>query len=128
MCPQVELTEGAYEPEKFYAMAKGLENEPERGARCLKCYRMRMEQAAQAAKNGGFDFFTTTLSISPQKDASVLNTIGKEISELYGVDYLYSDFKKRGGYQRSIELSAQFRLYRQNFCGCVFSKTQKENP
>ena len=128
MCPQVKLTEGAYEPEKFYAMAKGLENEPERGARCLKCYRMRMEQAAQAAKNGGFDFFTTTLSISPQKDASVLNTIGKEISELYGVDYLYSDFKKRGGYQRSIELSAQFRLYRQNFCGYVFSKTQKENP
>ncbi len=122
MCPQVDFIEGKYEPERFYEMAKGLENEPERGARCHKCYRMRMEESAKAAKKYGCDYFTTTLSISPQKDSAVLNEIGKSISEEYGIPYLYSDFKKRGGYKRSIELSAQFNLYRQNFCGCVFSK------
>lgn len=122
MCPAVGFLEGKYEPKRFFEMAKGLEQEPERGARCHKCYRMRLEESASAAKAEGFDYFTTTLSISPQKDSSVLNSIGKEISDIYGVPYLYSDFKKRGGYKRSIELSAQFHLYRQNYCGCVFSR------
>ena len=103
-------------------MAKGLEQEPERGLRCHKCYRLRLEESADAARDGGFDYFTTTLSISPQKDSAVLNAIGKEVSDLCGVPYLFSDFKKRGGYKRSIELSAQFSLYRQNYCGCVFSR------
>lgn len=124
MCPEVRFIEGKYEPERFFKMAKGLEKEPERGARCLKCYRMRLEEAAIEAKQNGCDYFTTTLSISPQKDSMVLNSIGKEVSGLYGVPYLYSDFKKRGGYKRSTELSAQFGLYRQNYCGCVFSKAE----
>ena len=126
MCPSVNFIEGRYEPEKFYEMAKGLENEPERGARCLKCYRMRLEESAVIAKENNFDYFTTTLSISPQKDSIVLNSIGKEISEKYDIPYLFSDFKKKGGYKRSIELSAQFHLYRQNFCGCIFSKMQSQ--
>ncbi len=126
MCPSVNFIEGRYEPEKFYEMAKGLENEPERGARCLKCYRMRLEESAAVAKENKFDYFTTTLSISPQKDSIVLNSIGKEISEKYDIPYLFSDFKKKGGYKRSIELSAQFHLYRQNFCGCIFSKMQSQ--
>ncbi len=121
--PEVKFIEGEYEPQRFYEMAKGLEKEPERGARCLKCYRLRLEESAKAALKGGFDYFTTTLSISPQKDSQVLNSIGKEVSDIYNIPYLFSDFKKRGGYKRSIELSAQFSLYRQNFCGCVFSKT-----
>ncbi len=122
MCPTVHFIEGRYEPKKFYDMAKGLEDAPERGERCLKCYRMRIEESAVIAKQGNFDYFTTTLSISPQKDSHVLNSIGKEISEIYDIPYLYSDFKKKGGYKRSIELSAQFHLYRQNFCGCIYSK------
>ena len=126
MCPSVNFIEGRYEPEKFYEMAKGLENEPERGARCLKCYRMRLEESAVIAKENKFDYFTTTLSISPQKDSIVLNSIGKEVSEKYDIPYLFSDFKKKGGYKRSIELSAQFHLYRQNFCGCIFSKMQSQ--
>ena len=117
----VKFIEGSYEPQKFYKMAKGLENEPERGARCLKCYRMRLEESAKTAKENNFDYFTTTLSISPQKDAAVLNEIGKQLSAEYGIPYLFSDFKKKGGYKRSIELSAKFHLYRQNFCGCVYS-------
>ena len=122
MCPSVKFIEGRYEPKKFYEMAKGLENEPERGTRCVKCYRMRIKESAVIAKQNNFDYFTTTLSISPQKDSHVLNSIGKEISEIYNVPYLYSDFKKKGGYKRSIELSAEFHLYRQNFCGCIYSK------
>ena len=122
MCPEVDFLEGKYEPERFYEMAKGLENEPERGRRCLKCYELRLSVSADAAKKLGADFFTTTLSISPQKDSQVLNSIGREISEKTGVPYLFSDFKKRGGYKRSTELSQQFSLYRQNYCGCVFSK------
>lgn len=116
-----KFIEGNYEPKKFYEMAKGLENEPERGARCLKCYRMRLEESVKIAKERNFDYFTTTLSISPQKDSAVLNDIGRQLSNEYQIPYLFSDFKKKGGYKRSIELSAQFHLYRQNFCGCVYS-------
>ena len=126
MCPQVKFVEGRYDPERFFEMSKGLENEPERGARCHKCYRMRLEESAQEALRLGCSYFTTTLSISPQKDSAVLNDIGKSVSEQYGIPYLFSDFKKRGGYKRSIELSAKFSLYRQNYCGCVFSRRQSD--
>ncbi len=124
MCPYVNFIEGKYEPEKFFEMSKGLEKEPERGRRCLKCYRMRLEETARTAKGYGMDFFTTTLTISPQKDSGVLNSIGREVSGEYGVPYLFSDFKKRGGYKRSVELSGKYGLYRQNFCGCVFSRAE----
>lgn len=122
MCPDVRFIEGRYNPKEFFDMAKGLENEPERGSRCHKCYRMRLMESAIIAKENSFDYFTTTLSISPQKDSEVLNSIGKEVSTATGVPYLFSDFKKRGGYKRSIELSAKYDLYRQNYCGCIFSK------
>ena len=121
MCPDVKFIEGKYEPEKFYEMAKGLEKEPERGKRCLKCYRMRLEATAKQALESGSDYFTTTLSISPQKSSAVINETGKSVSEEYGIPYLFSDFKKKGGYKRSIELSAVYNLYRQNFCGCIYS-------
>ena len=125
MCPQVNILEGRYDPQEFFDMAKGLENEPERGERCHKCYRLRLNEAAAVARKGNFDYFTTTLSISPLKDSAVLNAIGREISEKTGIPYLFSDFKKNGGYKRSIELSAQYCLYRQDYCGCVYSKAAK---
>ena len=122
----VTVREGRYEPEAFFEMARGMEQEPEGGERCRKCYAQRLRRTAEEAKAGGFDFFTTTLSISPLKRADWLNETGAELSEEFGVPYLFSDFKKKGGYQRSIELSAQYGLYRQNFCGCVFSKRERE--
>ncbi len=118
----IELIEGKYEPQRFYELAKGLEKCPERGERCQKCYRLRLEETAKLAKETGADFFATTLTLSPLKDAKALNTIGEELGEIYGAKYLCSDFKKRGGYLRSIELSKEYGLYRQNFCGCVYSK------
>ena len=105
-------------------MAKGLEHLKEGGERCFKCYRLRLEETAKAAKDGGFDYFTTTLSISPHKNAQVLNAIGAELSNEYGIDYLFSDFKKKNGYKRSCELSEIYGLYRQNYCGCVYSKAE----
>lgn len=120
----VRFVQGKYEPERFFAMAKGLENEPEGGERCFRCYRMRLLEAAGEAAAGGYDYFTTTLSISPLKNAQKLNAIGRELSEQYGVAYLYSDFKKRNGYKRSVELSQEYQLYRQSFCGCVYSRNQ----
>ena len=126
MCPDVKFIEGKYEPEKFYEMAKGLEKEPERGKRCLKCYRMRLEATAKQALESGSDYFTTTLSISPQKSSAVINETGKSVSEEYGIPYLFSDFKKENGYQHSIELSRKYGLYRQNYCGCIFSKLERE--
>ena len=102
-------------------MAKGLEDVPEGGERCLKCFRLRLEETAKLAAEGGYDYFTTTLSISPLKNAQALNEIGQELAKSYEVSHLPSDFKKRGGYQRSIELSREYELYRQNFCGCVYS-------
>lgn len=118
----VILLEGVYEPKEFFDMAKGLEDVPEGGERCFKCYRLRMEESARLAAEGGFDYFTTTLSISPLKNAGKINEIGEMLSEIYQVRHLPSDFKKKNGYKRSIELSAQYGLYRQNYCGCVFSK------
>ena len=118
----VSFLEGRFDPQEFYAAVKGLEAEPEGGARCVQCFRLRLTEAANIAKDGGFDYFTTTLSISPLKNAAVLNEEGEKAGALFGVRYLPSDFKKRGGYQRSIELSRMYGLYRQNYCGCVFSK------
>lgn len=118
----VTFVEGEYHPEEFYQMAKGLENVPEGGERCFRCYRMRMEEAARLAEEGGYDYFTTTLSISPLKNAAKINEIGEELSGIYHISHLPSDFKKKNGYKRSIELSAEHELYRQNYCGCVFSK------
>lgn len=117
----VSFQEGKYDPERFFAMAEGMEQIPEGGERCFRCYEMRQREAAVAAKAGDFDYFTTTLSVSPHKNARKLNEIGLRLQEEYGVKYLVSDFKKRGGYQKSIELSKEYGLYRQNYCGCVFS-------
>lgn len=111
-----------YNSEEFYQMVKGMENCAEGGSRCFKCYALRLEKTAEKAKNSEFDYFTTTLSISPLKNAEKLNEIGGELEKKYGVKYLYSDFKKKNGYKRSIELSNEYNLYRQNFCGCEFSK------
>ncbi|MEE3483804.1 MAG: epoxyqueuosine reductase QueH [Bacteroidales bacterium] len=118
----IQLITEEYHSEEFYNKVKGLEKEPEGGARCFVCYRLRMEHTAQLAKALGFDYFTTTLSISPLKNAEKINAIGEELGTLYEVKHLPSDFKKKGGYQRSIQLSKEHNLYRQNYCGCVFSK------
>lgn len=120
----VSFLEGEYRPEAFFAMAKGLEHCREGGERCFGCYEMRLRAAALKARELKSDYFTTTLSISPLKNAEKLNEIGERLAEEYKVSYLVSDFKKREGYKRSIELSEEYRLYRQNFCGCVFSKAE----
>lgn len=122
----IHLVVGAYEPERFYAVSRGLEMVPEGGERCFRCFRLRLEEAAKMAAEGGFDYFATTLTISPLKNAQKLNEIGEELSEIYKVEHLPSDFKKKNGYKRSVELSAQYGLYRQNYCGCVFSKREAE--
>lgn len=114
-----------YEPDTFYKCVKGLEDCKEGGNRCFRCYRMRLEQAVKFAQKGNYDFFTTTLSISPLKNAQKLNEIGLELEKEYNVKYLLSDFKKKNGYKRSIELSRKYDLYRQNFCGCIFSKREQ---
>ncbi len=113
----VTFLEGEYDPERFFETVKGLENEKEGGKRCQKCFELRLKEAAKEASNGNFDFFATTLTVSPHKDALIINRIGSEFE-----NYLPSDFKKREGYKRSIILSKQYDLYRQDYCGCVFSK------
>lgn len=118
----VRLIEGRYEPSEFYEAVKGLEHEPEGGKRCFVCYEMRLREAAVYAAKGGYDYFTTTLSISPLKNAAKINEIGELVGLEYGVRHLPSDFKKKEGYKQSVELSKEYNLYRQNFCGCVFSK------
>lgn len=119
---RVRLVEGAYDPQVFFEAVKGLEHLPERGDRCKVCYRLRMKEAAELAASMDSDYFTTTLSISPHKNADWINEIGEELEKSYGVRHLPSDFKKRGGYLRSIRLSKEYGLYRQDYCGCVFSK------
>lgn len=120
----VSFMEGEYKPEDFFAVAKGMENCPEGGERCFKCYELRLLSTAQMCKEAGFDYFTTTLSISPLKNAVKLNEIGERLADDMGIKYLVSDFKKREGYKRSIELSKEYDLYRQNFCGCAYSKAE----
>ena len=117
----VTVVEDTYDPQQFYTAVAGLENEPERGSRCTVCYRLRMRRAAQYARDNGFDWFTTTLSISPHKDAARINAIGQELETEFGVKHLPSDFKKHNGYLRSLQLSEQYGLYRQDYCGCEFS-------
>ncbi len=114
-----------FEGESFYKAVKGLEKCPEGGERCFVCYRLRLEKTVIMAKSHGFDYFTTTLTISPLKNAQKINEIGNELSEEYGVNFLPSDFKKREGYKRSIELSREYNLYRQNYCGCIFSLNEE---
>ena len=121
----VQFIAGGYDKEKFYERAKGLEKVKEGGVRCFKCYELRLRETAEIAKEGGYDYFTTTLSISPLKNAAKLNEIGLKLAEEYGVSYLTSDFKKKNGYKRSVELSAQYGLYRQDYCGCEFSMWQR---
>lgn len=121
---EVDFIEGEYDKERFYHMSRGLEELQEGGERCFRCYALRLEETAALAKKLGCDWFTTTLSISPMKNAKKLNEIGEELGRVYGVNYLPSDFKKKDGYKRSVELSKIFGLYRQDYCGCVFSKRQ----
>ena len=120
----VSFLAGKYDKEKFYEMAAGMEDLKEGGTRCMKCYELRLTETARQAVAGEFDYFTTTLSISPMKNAQKLNEIGVRVGEEYGVKYLVSDFKKKNGYKRSIELSKEYGLYRQDYCGCVFSMRQ----
>ena len=117
----VSFLAGEYDKEKFYEMAAGMEDLKEGGARCMKCYELMLSEAARQAVAGGFEYFTTTLSISPMKNAQKLNEIGLRVGEEYGVKYLVSDFKKKNGYKRSIELSKEYGMYRQDYCGCEFS-------
>ena len=121
----VGMTESEYDPKVFFEAVRGLEKEPEGGARCEQCFRLRLEASAKKAKELGVDCFTTTLTISPLKNAALLNEIGEEMGERYGVMWLPSDFKKKEGYKRSIVLSHEYDLYRQNYCGCVFSRNSE---
>ncbi|MBR2133415.1 MAG: epoxyqueuosine reductase QueH [Eubacterium sp.] len=122
---EVKLLDCEYESERFYEIAKGYEDCREGGERCFRCYELRMRKAAEIAKKEGFDYFCTTLSISPLKNAQKINEIGLALEKELGVKWLCSDFKKREGYKRSIELSKEYNLYRQNFCGCIYSKEEK---
>ena len=122
----VKILAGDYDYSVFLNAVKGYETAKEGGERCFRCYRLRLEETARVAKEQGFDYFCTTLSISPLKNAQKINEIGFSVAEEYGVKWLPSDFKKKEGYKRSIELSKQYNLYRQNFCGCAFSKKDAE--
>ena len=119
---KVNIIDGRYDPNEFFNMSKGLEQEQERGKRCYKCYLLRMEETAKIAEELKFDYFTTTLSLSPYKNSNWINEIGSELNKKYNSNYLYSDFKKKNGYKRSIELSSKYNLYRQDYCGCIYSK------
>lgn len=122
----IHFREGNYLPEEFYQAVKGLEKIPEGGERCFVCYEMRMREAAVLAKELDCEYFTTTLSISPLKNAGKINEIGERLEQEYGIKHLPSDFKKKNGYKRSVELSAEYGLYRQDYCGCVYSKRERE--
>lgn len=121
----IRFIAGEYTPQDFYKTIKGHESDPEGGGRCRLCFTLRLTEAARLAAEGHYDYFTTSLSISPLKDAVLLNTLGEQIAESFGVPYLTSDFKKSNGYKRSLELSGQYNLYRQNYCGCQYSKQTK---
>lgn len=122
----IAFVEGAFEKERFYEAVKGHEDCPEGGERCFRCYELRLEETAKLAKEMGMDYFTTTLSISPLKNSAKLNEIGEKVAEKYGVTHLSSDFKKKNGYKRSVELSNEYEMYRQYYCGCVYSKVQRD--
>ena len=122
----IKVLPGRYNPEEFFSIANGLEQEKERGKRCYKCYELRLEETAKIAEKEKFDYFTTTLSISPYKNSTWLNEIGEDLNKKYLPTYLYADFKKKNGYKRSIELSKEYHLYRQDYCGCIYSKKERE--
>ena len=121
----VDIIEGKYEPDKWWEISQGLEKEPERGKRCYKCYQLRLEETARIADELNFPYFCTTLTLSPHKNANWINEIGELLDSNYQSHYLYSDFKKKNGYKRSIELSKEYDLYRQDYCGCIYSKKNK---
>lgn len=123
---EISFLEGEFEKERFYEAVRGMEALPEGTERCFACYRLRLGKTAQTAGEMGFSYFTTTLSISPMKNAAKLNEIGEELGKEYGVTYLTSDFKKKDGYKRSCELSKEYGMYRQDYCGCVYSKRERE--
>ncbi len=123
--PEVEFIGEEHESEEFYKAVKGLENEPEGGKRCRVCFALRLSKTVEKAKENGYEFFATTLTISPLKNAKVINEVGFELERIYGVKYLPTDFKKRGGYLRSTVLSERYGIYRQNYCGCVFSRESR---
>lgn len=123
----VSICKAPYDPTVFYNMAQGHEKDPERGERCQMCIKQRLELTAEMAAKGGYDYFTTTLSLSPYKDEQYINELGGKLAEQYGVSYLFSDFRQRNGFERSIELSEKYNLYQQNFCGCVFSTHYPED-
>ncbi len=122
----IRVVEGDYEPELFYRMAKGLEECPEGGERCFRCFDLRLRETAKRAAQEGYDYFATTLTISPLKNAAKLNEIGQMLAAEYKIPWLPSDFKKKNGYKRSIELSDIHQLYRQDYCGCAYSKAERE--
>ena len=122
----IEFRQGVYDKENFYSLSKGLENIPEGGERCFKCYELRLRETGKYALENGFDYFTTTLTISPHKNSQKLNDIGGKVADELGIKYLYSDFKKKNGYRRSVELSNSYGLYRQDYCGCIFSKMEAD--
>ena len=124
---KVKIMECDYEGESFDKVAEGLETEPEGGARCTECFKLRLRETARRAKEGSFDYFCTTLTVSPHKDSQRLNSIGLELAGQFGVSWLPSDFKKREGYKRSIELSKEYGLYRQEYCGCLYSLKKDED-
>ncbi len=123
---KIDFLEGNFDKERFYEMAKGLEHVQEGGERCFLCYGLRLREAAEYATKYQMDYFTTTLSISPLKNADKLNEIGETLAEEYGISYLCSDFKKKDGYKRSVEISREYGMYRQDYCGCIFSKQERE--
>lgn len=123
----VNIIDCDYDNDLYNKLIKGLENEPEKGNRCTVCYQMRMEKTAIIAKKNNYDYFCTTLSVSPYKNANLINKIGEKLEKEYNIKWLYSDFKKKDGYKKSIELSKKYNLYRQNYCGCIYSKPQLLN-
>ena len=122
----ISFVEGIFDKERFYETVKGYEDCAEGGERCFKCYELRLDETAKLAKKMGMDYFTTTLSISPLKNAEKLNEIGENLAAIYEVAHLNSDFKKKNGYKRSVELSNEYGMYRQYYCGCVYSKAQRD--
>ena len=122
----IDYVDGDYDVKSFFDVTKGMEDCPEGGERCFKCYEMRLRETARKAQENGYDYFTTTLTISPMKNAAKLNEIGERLAKEYGIAWMPSDFKKKNGYKRSIELSAEYGLYRQDYCGCAFSKAERE--
>ena len=119
---KIDIIDCDYDNDLYERLIKGLENEPERGSRCSICYQIRMEKTAMVGKDNNYDFFCTTLSVSPYKNSDLINKIGKQLEEKYNIKWLYSDFKKKDGYKQSIELSKKYNLYRQDYCGCIYSK------